>query len=101
MINNFLIDVVLENIRILTYMFSVIFSGYLVTNYNATFLALFRNPFMQFVCGFFLSMSMIDFRKNTIQANSINLLTSTILFQVMLISLKKISFLYDNKNIKK
>ena len=97
MIHNFFIDIVFENIRIITYMFSVVFSGYLVTNYNAAFLGLFRNPMMQFLCGFFLSMSMIDFRKNSVQANVINLLSTTILFQIMLITLKKISFLYDNK----
>ena len=97
MIHNFFIDIVFENIRIITYMFSVVFSGYLVTNYNAAFLALFRNPVMQFLCGFFLSMSMIDFRKNSVTANVINLLSTTILFQIMLITLKKISFLYDNK----
>ena len=101
MIHNFFLDIVFENIRIITYMFSVVFSGYLVTNYNAAFLSLFRNSMMQFICGFFLSMSMIDFRKNSVQANVINLLSTTILFQIMLITLKKISFLYDNDNKKK
>lgn len=94
-----LVDVVLESTRIIAYMFSVVFSGYLVTNYNAAFLALFRNPFMQLISGFFLAMSMIDFRRNDLNVNLINLAISTICFQIMLFSLKKISYQYDKNEV--
>ena len=97
---NFITDILLENIRIISYMFSVVFSGYLVTNYNADFLSLFRHPILQLLAGFFLSMSMIDFRKNTFEANLINLFVSTILFVIMLFTFKKISFLYDKEDKK-
>lgn len=94
---NYLLDIVLENIRIVTYMFSVIFSGYLVTNYSNSFLLLFRSPLVQFMMGTFLAMSMIDFRKNEFKVNLINLVSTTTMFMIMLYLLKYIGDKMEEK----
>ena len=94
---NYLLDIVLENIRIVSYMFSVVFSGYLVTNYSNSFLLLFRTPMVQFMMGTFLAMSMIDFRKNEFRVNLINLVSTTTMFMVMLYSLKYIGNKMEEK----
>jgi hypothetical protein len=93
---NFFLDIVLENIRIVAYMFSVVFSGYLVSNFGNDFLLAFRKPLVQFMMGTFLAMSMIDFRKYNFTVNIINLTTTSIFFVIMLNGLKYIS----NKQIK-
>ena len=88
---NILLDIIIENIRIICYMFSVVFSGYMVTEFNSKFLLKFRNPLVQFMIGTFLAMSMIDFRKYDAMTNAINLITSSILFVIMMQILKFIS----------
>ena len=93
---NFFLDIVLENIRIVAYMFSVVFSGYLVSNFGNDFLLAFRKPLLQFMMGTFLAMSMIDFRKYNFTVNIINLTTTSIFFVIMLNGLK---YIY-NKQIK-
>ena len=94
---NYLLDIVLENIRIVAYMFSVVFSGYLVTNYSNTFLLLFRHPVVQLMMGTFLAMSMIDFRKNEFKLNLINLVSTTITFMIMLYILKYVGDKMEEK----
>lgn len=88
---NFFLDILLENIRIVAYMFSVVFSAYIVTDYSNEFLVVFRNPIVHVMIGTFLAMSMIDFRRNTFMVNMINLLSTTILFVTMLYVIKKIT----------
>ena len=88
---NFFLDIVVENIRIVAYMFSVVFSGYLVSNFGKDFLLAFRNPLIQFMMGTFLAMSMIDFRKYNFRVNIINLTTTSVFFVIMLNGLKYIS----------
>lgn len=95
---NLLLDILLENIRIVSYMFSVVFSAYIVTDYSNEFLAVFRNPFVRVMIGTFLAMSMIDFRKNTFMVNMINLISTTILFVIMLYVIKKITNNKKEKN---
>lgn len=93
---NILLDIIVENIRIICYMFSVVFSGYMVTEFSPKFLIKFRNPLVQFMIGTFLAMSMIDFRKYNIQTNIINLVTSSILFVIMMQVLKIVSSKSEN-----
>ena len=88
---NIFLDIIVENIRIVAYMFSVVFSGYLVSNFGNDFLLAFRNPLVQFMMGTFLAMSMIDFRKYNFTVNLINLTTTSIFFVIMLNGLKYIS----------
>ena len=88
---NFFLDIVIENIRIVEYMFSVVFSGYLVSNFGSDFLLAFRNPLVQFMMGTFLAMSMIDFRKYNFRVNIINLTTTSVFFVIMINGLKYIS----------
>lgn len=87
----------MENIRIVAYLFSVVFSGYLVTNYNNSFLLIFRSPVVKFIMGTFLAMSMIDFRKNEFKVNFINLFTTTIMFMIMLHVLKYVAAKMEEK----
>jgi hypothetical protein len=96
---NLVLDIIIENIRILCYMFSVVFSGYMVTEFNSKFLLKFRHPLFQFMIGTFLAMSMIDFRRYDIMTNLINLITSSILFVIMMYILKLISSkMAENEN---
>ena len=80
-------------IRVIFFMLGSVFAGYTITNFNKDFLKKMVSPLSHFIIGIILSASFFNFTleswKNDWKTNFLKLLSSGLIFTVILFNLKK------------